>query len=82
MMMLKYSYWAVFTLLWGIIPGTFFGDYYANVAALLAGFFMAFVTRTPGIRRADVFWNCVACGCVALTIASFAALVNASSHER
>jgi rhomboid protease GluP len=74
MIMLKYSQWAFFTLLWGLVPFTQF-DNAANIAGLVAGFVIGFISRTPAPRRAlEVFWLCAAGACAALTIASFAAM--------
>jgi membrane associated rhomboid family serine protease len=74
MMMLKYSQWAFFILLWGVVPFSRY-DNAANIAGLVAGFVIAFISRTPGPRRAlEVFWLCSAGACAALTIASFAAM--------
>jgi len=78
MMMLKYSQWAFLTLLWGLVPFSKF-DNTANIAGLVAGFAVAFISRTPGHRRAlEVFWLCAASVCAALTVASFAAMVTSA----
>jgi rhomboid protease GluP len=78
MMMLKYSRWAFFTLLWGLMPFTKF-DSSANIAGLVAGFIIAFISRTPGPRRAlEVFWLCAAGVCAALVVASFAEMITSA----
>jgi ABC-type Mn2+/Zn2+ transport system permease subunit len=66
-----YIRWAVYGLLFGLLPGI---SNTAHVGGLIAGFGISYVAGTPLLRQdaaAETFWRVAAGICVVLTLFSF-----------
>lgn len=63
-----YARWAIYGLLFSLMPGI---DMAAHLGGLAAGFALAYVADTPGPRSFDWFWKGAAGLAVLITAASF-----------